>query len=132
MTRSHWSLALYAALIFAGGSAVGALGHRLYSSSPVIAKSVAPPTPDEWRKRFTAEMTDRVRLSPEQLTSLSSILDESRTLYQQVKEKYRPEMRAIHDAQVGRIKTMLRPEQLKEYEKILAEREARAKQNPRP
>ncbi len=70
-----------------------------------------------------AEMKSRVHLVPEQEEKLNGILDESKMLFDQVREKYRPEMRAIYHAQVAKVKAMLSPEQLPEYEKILAERE---------
>ena len=114
------SLALYGALVFASGIAVGALGHRLYSASVTIA-AAAPRGPEEWRQRFTAEMRSRVKLDSEQAARLEEILDESRELFHQVKEKYRPEMKAIYDAQVGKVKAMLRPDQLPAYEQILEE-----------
>lgn len=119
MKPSSLTLFLYGALIFLGGTGVGVLGHRLYSTSSVSATS--KPVPDEWRKRFTADMKTRVGLSDEQMGKLSSTLDESKALFDQVRQKYHPEMSAIYDAQVTKIKSMLSPEQLTEYEKILEE-----------
>jgi hypothetical protein len=116
-------LALYGALIFFGGLAVGILGHRLYSSTTVSA-TTAPRGPEDWRRQFTGEMKTRVQLDTEQMERLNVILDESRELFHQVREKYRPEMRAIHDAQVARIKRMLRPEQQNAYSAIVEEQRA--------
>ncbi len=127
MTHSHRSLSLYAALIFSGGIAVGALGDRLWTSAPVAATTGRPISPEEWRRQYMAEMRERVHITDDQVARLNAILDESRTLYNQVKEKYHPEMRAIHEAQVAKVKTMLEPSQRDEYQKVLDERAARAK-----
>jgi hypothetical protein len=111
---------LYGLLIFSGGAAVGALGHRLYSASAVRATAVAP-RPDEWRQRFTEEMKTRVKLDKAQLERLNVILDESKELFDQVRSKYHPEMKAIYDAQVQRINDMLNERQRAEYAKIREE-----------
>ncbi len=127
MTRT--TIAVYGALIFAGGIGVGALGQRLYSTTSVAA--AAPRGPEEWRQRFTAEMRTRVRLDDEQAMRLEEILDESRELFHQVKEKYRPEMKAIYDAQVGKVKAMLRRDQLPAYEVILEEQRKSREKRPK-
>jgi hypothetical protein len=111
---------LYGLVIFSGGAAVGALGHRLYSASTVTAINSSP-RPDEWRERFTGEMKTRVRLDADQMDRLNVILDESKELFDQVRSKYRPEMKAIYDAQVQRINDMLSEEQRTEYAKIREE-----------
>jgi hypothetical protein len=111
---------LYGLLIFAGGTAVGALGHRLYTSSSVTAVSHSA-KPDEWRERFTGEMKSRVKLDDEQMERLNVILDESKELFDQVRSKYHPEMKAIYEAQVERINSMLSEEQRAEYAKIRQE-----------
>ncbi len=120
MNRHSLPLWLYGFLIFSGGAAVGGLGHRLYSSSPVSA-TAGPVKPDEWRKKFTEEMQTRVKLTPDQMGRLDVILDESKVLFDQVRSKYRPEMKAIYDAQVHRVQAILDEEQNKEYATIREE-----------
>ncbi len=122
MKPSNFVLFLYGALIFLGGTAVGVMGHRLYSTNSVSA--ISKPAPDEWRKKFTADMKTKVGLSDEQMGKLNSTLDESKALFDQVRQKYHPEMSAIYDAQVTKIKAMLTPPQLEEYEKILEDQKA--------
>ena len=128
MTRSHLSLSMYAALIFGGGIAVGALSDRLWTSAPVAATTGRSISPEEWRRQYLAEMRERVHITDEQANRLNAILDESRVLYNQVKEKYRPEMKAIHDSQVAKVKLLLEPEQRENYQKVLDERAAKAKE----
>lgn len=125
MKPSNLTLFLYGALIFLGGSGVGAMAHRLYSTSSVSA--VTKPAPDEWRKKFTEKMRTQVGLSDDQIIKLNTTLDESKALFDQVRQKYHPEMSAIYDAQVTKIKAMLTPDQLTEYEKILREQKDRSK-----
>jgi hypothetical protein len=120
------SLFIYGALIFFSGLAVGALGHRLYATSAVAA-TAAPPRPDDWRRQFIQEMVTRVHLEPEQVTALHVVLDESKTLFDQVRDKYKPEMKAIYDSQVDKVRQMLKPEQRPLYEALRLEREARRK-----
>lgn len=132
MTRQHLSLSLYGLLIFGGGLAVGAMGHRLYSANAVSAVT-RPPAPEEWRTKFVGEMKSRVGLDAQQLTQLDAVLDESRELFHQVREKYRPEMKAIYDSQVTKIKSILKDSQQAEYAKILEEQKrAREKRDRRP
>jgi len=128
MTRSHLSLSMYATLIFGGGIAVGALSDRLWTSAPVAATTGRSISPEEWRRQYLAEMRERVHITDEQANRLNAILDESRVLYNQVKEKYRPEMKAIHDSQVAKVKLLLEPEQRENYQKVLDERAAKAKE----
>jgi len=120
-------LVVYGLLIFSSGLAVGVLSQKLYSTAEVSAK-VAPPKPEDWRKRYIGEMTERVSLTSDQVTQLEQILDESRTLYHQVKEKYRPDMTAIHQAELSKIRGLLTPGQIPAYETYAAEREARRKE----
>lgn len=128
MNRLSLPFWLYGLLIFSGGAAVGALGHRLYSASSVTA-TAGPLRPDEWRKRFVGEMKTRVELDDSQMDRLNVILDESKQLFDQVRSKYHPEMKAIYDAQVQRINDILTEKQRAEYAKIREEqRMAREKE----
>lgn len=120
------SLFVYGALIFFSGLAVGALGQRLYSATTVTATAI-PPRPDDWRRQFMQEMTDRVHLDAKQVAEMHTVLDESKTLFDQVRDKYKPEMKAIYDSQVDKIRQMLKPDQKALYEELRLEREARRK-----
>ncbi|MCX6590909.1 MAG: hypothetical protein NTZ56_05235 [Acidobacteria bacterium] len=120
------SLFVYGALIFFSGLAVGALGQRLYSATTVTA-TVMPPRPDDWRRQFMQEMTERVHLDSKQVSELHTVLDESKTLFDQVRDKYKPEMKAIYDSQVDKIRQMLKADQKPLFEALRLEREARRK-----
>jgi DNA anti-recombination protein RmuC len=117
------NIALYVALVFLSGIVVGVFGDRLYTVKTVNAR----PTPDEWRKRLVLEMQSRLKLRPDQVSRLNTVLDETRTRVHEVHEKSRPEMEAIRQRQTEQIRAMLDEGQRAEYEKMRTEREQKAK-----
>jgi putative ubiquitin-RnfH superfamily antitoxin RatB of RatAB toxin-antitoxin module len=141
MPKSRLSAFVYLFLVFAGGTAVGALGYRLYTVQTVLSVSLGgfrkagPPDPEEARRRQVAEMKDRVKLDASQLILYNQILDKTREDFHGLHDRMNAEGRAIHDRQVAEVKAMLRPDQLSVYEQLLAEHEAARKrrlqqQNP--
>jgi len=129
MKLSKSMIATYVALVFVSGMVLGVFGQRLYTESVVSAKSTGRPTPEEWRKRYTAEMQSRLKLQPDQLTQLNAILDETRARTREVHERTIPGLQTIRKEQQDKIRAMLQPAQQTEYDKILMEREEREKQN---
>jgi hypothetical protein len=110
------------------GAALGVFSDHLYTTKTVLAKTVAAKTdPNEYRRKYTEEMHVRLKLDPAQVSTLSKILDETEAQVHDVHEKWRPEMAAIHNSQVDRVKGMLTDSQRVEYQKMLAEREAQRK-----
>ena len=77
MRRSTLTTGLYLALLFLSGVAVGIFGHRLYTINSVNA-SVNPRNPEEFRRRYVAEMRSRLKLTDDQVARLGPILDETR------------------------------------------------------
>ena len=131
MKLSRTSVAFYVGLIFLSGLVLGAFSHRLYTANAVGATS-GRPNPDEWRKRYMAEMESRLKLSPQQSSQLNTILDETRASFQQVRERMKPEMDAIRDGQAARIRAMLDDKQREEYELMRRERDERMKKTAGP
>ncbi|MCC6585866.1 MAG: hypothetical protein IT168_04030 [Bryobacterales bacterium] len=126
--RSGRSAALYLLLTFLSGVAVGSLGFWLYATKTVSA--VTTKGSDEFRRRYMDEMETRLKLSGDQKQRLTTILDQTRTLYREVYEKHRPEYDAIQEHQVSQIRGILTPDQQQEYEKIRKERAERRKRAP--
>jgi len=122
MTRSNPSIALYLLLIFASGVIVGAFGMRLYS--PVTAKTAAP---EDWRKQYMNEMQSRLKLTPAQATQLNVILDETKARAHQAHDAHDSALKQIKEEQSAKVRNILTEEQRPEYDKLRAEREARAK-----
>lgn len=120
--RSNLMIALYLGLVFVAGLAVGVFGQRLYASKSVQAES-RPSTPDQWRARYMADMQTRLNLTPDQVSKLTVILDETRQRYREIKERQKPDMKRVHDDQVAQINAMLNEQQRNEYELMRAEKE---------
>ena len=124
MKRSHLTIAFYMLVVFTSGVVVGAFGH-LYTVKAGLEPISSNPrnSPEEWRQRFVRELRSRLALEPAQVTQLNSILDQTKDKFRAVKEKHRPEMRAIHDEQVAAVRAMLNPSQQAEYDKFRVEKE---------
>jgi Spy/CpxP family protein refolding chaperone len=129
--RSAIKAALYLALTFSAGAAVGVFGNRLYSGHSVSA-DVRPTRSEEYRRVYLQEMETRLKLDADQKHRLVGILDQTESQFRQLNEKHRPEYRAIHAAQSEQISSLLNPAQLEEFAKLRAEREARRKKRDGP
>ena len=127
MKRSNFTIALYLFLVFASGIVVGAFGFRLYSGTPVAAKTTPRISPEEWRRQYFEEMQSRLKLTPEQMRQLNEISDQSRSRFHDAHEKNDAILRQIREEQTAKVRAMLTDEQRPEYEKLRAERDARAK-----
>jgi hypothetical protein len=139
MKRTTRSTALYVTLVFLSGAIVGGFAHRLYMMNSVLASPTAP-KPDDFRRKYLDEMHTRLGLSAEQLTQLSAILDSTKSRYHEVKAKWdkeakakaKPELKAIQEDQIQKIKGILSETQQAEYDKLRIEREKRRQQNAKP
>lgn len=118
MKRSQSTALMFALLLFACGVAIGALGHRYYASSTVMAKSA-----EDYRHRYVSEMQGKLKLTPKQVAQLQIILDETKAKARSVREQYRPAVLSVKEEQVRRVKSILNPEQVSAYERLVAERE---------
>jgi hypothetical protein len=127
---SRWTIALYVGLVFASGVLVGVYGHRFSDVTAVSAN--ARRNPEEFRKRFTAEMKSRLNLSGDQLTQLNDVLDSTHIEFQNTRDSIEPALAKIREQQHQRILEILKNDQRAEYEKMRLEREARARQEGTP
>jgi hypothetical protein len=122
MKPTRWTVALYMALVFACGGVVGAFAHRLYTVSGVSA-NVGQRNPEEFRRRFMADLKSRLQLSDDQAAKLSGIMDETRMRVRAARVTIEPELQKIRDDQKQRISELLSPDQQGEWQKILDERQ---------
>jgi|SRR5579863_8860655 hypothetical protein len=127
MKRSNLTIALYLLLIFASGILVGAFGFRLYSGTPVSAKTSTKVSPEEWRRQYFSEMQSRLNLTPEQMEKLNVIFDDTFARFRQAHEALDESLKQNKAHHVAAVRAMLTPEQRPEYEKLHAEREQREK-----
>jgi uncharacterized protein YneF (UPF0154 family) len=128
MKLGRLTIALYVLLIFLSGIVLGAFGHRLYTVSEVSAN--APRNPEEFRKRFLAEMHSRLSLTADQEKQLVGILDETRSQFRATRDSINPQMEKIREAQHQLILGILSKDQQAEYEKMRTEREEEMRRNP--
>ncbi len=128
MKRPSAAIAFYVFLVFLSGAVVGALAYRLYSSSAGGTKSTHARNPEEYRRKYVAEMRTRLKLNDDQVSRLNVILDATRDRFHAVHERYEPEMKAIQAGQVEQINGILDAAQRVEYEKMRREREKRMKE----
>ncbi len=124
MRRPTLTIVLYLAIVFASGVLVGAYGYRFVI--PVAAKAQRP-SEEEWRRQYLKEMQTRLQLTPDQLKQLNGIMDETRTLFHDARQKHNQIMKHLRDEQTDKVRAMLTDAQKPEYEKLRAERDQRAK-----
>ena len=127
MSRTNRTIGAYLLLVFGSGVAVGGFGYRLYSGPTVNANVGTKMSPEEWRRQYLNEMKTRVNLTQDQLQQVNSIMDETRALFHASREKHNQELEALRQAQANKVRAILSDEQRPLFEKLRAEREARAK-----
>jgi hypothetical protein len=117
------SALIYLLMVFIAGAALGVVSDRLYTAKSVIAKS--KPTAAEFRQRYIEELRTRLKLDAKQVTRLSEILDDTDKRMQELHERDRPDMIAIHKDQVDQVHAILTEPQRTEYDKMRKERQKR-------
>ena len=136
MKRAALSTALYVSLVFLSGAVVGGFAHRLYMVNTVSTGSVSP-KPEDVRRKIVEEMRARLSLTNDQVTQLSAIMDSTKARFHEVRSKWdkeahiraKPELKAIQEDQVQKIKEILTESQRPEYDKYRADREKQRQQN---
>ena len=129
MKPSNFRIASYLLLVFASGIAVGAFSQHLYTARSVSARTSRPRNPEEYRKKYLGEMKSRLNLNEEQAAKLNSILDQTHTRFEELRERSKPETDAIHKDQLDQINGILNDTQRIEYEKLRKERDANRQKN---
>lgn len=136
MNRRFYGIGIYLLLVFLSGVAVGAVGYHFYRTN--VAGAASTPSrrsPEEFRRNFVKLLKEKLQLSPEQVSELVVILDESGAKFRQARAKFRAESETIERAQVERILAILKPDQQRVYRSMLEEwekkRRAREQQTNR-
>ena len=131
MKRSNLVLAAYLLAVVLSGGVVGFLVHYLYNMQSVNAKAM-PRDPDDYRHKYVEEMRSRLSLQEEQVQQLNAILDSTRLRHREVREKHRPEINAIQEEQVSKIRSILSEPQRLLYETMRAERDQKRRKSDAP
>lgn len=121
--RNQWTAILLAISLFGCGVVAGSLGHRYYSETVMAAK----PSAADFRQQYMAEMKSKLRLSDAQVDQLQTILDETKEKAKAVRDRVHPEMVRIKEEQISRVKSILSPQQVTAYERLVADRERRGR-----
>ena len=121
MKPTRRAVALYMALVFLCGGVVGAFAFRLYTVSGVSANA-APRNPEEFRKKFLADLQGRLKLDQDQSSKVAAILDETRKRFKATRDSVEPQMQKIREDQRQKISELLSPSQMVEWQKIVEER----------
>ncbi len=132
--KASLSAAVYLGVVFLSGALVGAFAYRLYTVNTVKSSSI-PRSPEEHRRRAIAEMTRRLHLSPDQVTRVEQIMEETRLRFEDLRERQKPALKAAEMEHHDKIRAILDPSQKLEYEKMREERERRRQElqkNPKP
>jgi hypothetical protein len=136
MKLSRATIALYVGLVFLCGGVLGFFANRLYTAATVNATANAKKSPQdqEARKSLVGMFQTRLKLTDDQVQKLNLILDESQAQVTAIHNQMDPQIDAVRQNQITRMKLMLAPEQEAEYEKMLQElhdRQQRQKQERR-
>ncbi len=110
-------------LIFILGAAAGGLGVHIYNKSQGDAC---------WRgdRKAREEMLlnrldRRLDLDDRQREQVRVLIAETRTEMKNIRNQYRPQMKAVIEKSKAEMRRLLRPDQLEKFEKYLAERKAK-------
>jgi hypothetical protein len=128
--RSQLSIVLSMLAVFGSGIVVGAYAYHSYTVKTVKATAGEAParkSPEQWRREYVAMLAKRLTLDEKQVGSLNSILDDTRSQFKQLKERHKSEADQLKGAQTDKIRAMLNPTQLAEYEKFREERDRKIK-----
>jgi hypothetical protein len=132
MKRSTTSAALWLLVVFLSGTAVGAVGYRLYTVKRVSADVVPPPTkrmsPQEFRQNYVEELRSKLKLDDAQVQKLGAIMDETKISFDAEKRRSQAAMKQIHDGQVASLRSILTDAQKPEFDKVHADRERHRKE----
>ncbi len=117
---------MYLALVFASGTTLGWFGNRYYaareaatSNGQTKARYGRSFNPDEFRKQYLAGMKKQLSLSDDQIEKLSDILDETRSLMNELQKRQLPEQFEIQNAQQKKIRALFNEDQLQKYDQML-------------
>ncbi|MEO5924894.1 MAG: hypothetical protein ABIR70_13825 [Bryobacteraceae bacterium] len=132
MNSSRATIALYMGLVFASGAALGVYGNRYYTASTEqtstkSTKGKRGPSPEEFRKMYLTAMQKQLLLSDDQVTKLSAVMDETRTLMDDMHTRHRPEQQEIQRSQNEKIRALFDTIQREKYDAMQKRMQERGK-----
>jgi len=121
MPESRLTATIYLFLVFASGILIGVVSHRLYDTSSASANS-SPQNMTEYRKRYLAELKDRVKVNDRQAAAIVQHLDDAKRRFDDLRTQEQPLHDRIQQELVDEIRGELNEDQRPAYDKWHAER----------
>lgn len=118
-----WKIIVSVILVFLLGALAGALVIHKVDQHRIAG--IIRGEPGAVGELIVQRLNHKLRLDPEQVEKLRVIVYETHDEIRNVRKQFRPQIQEILDRSRNRVRAILRPDQLEEYEKIVAERKAR-------
>ena len=112
MSKTTRVAALYLAAVFMAGALFGVVANRLYE------RTARASGPRDSRARYLQDLQTALVLTPEQMTQVTPILDQTGQRFRELRGRMEPEFEALRKGQRERINALLTPEQRPLYEQF--------------
>ena len=118
-----WKVIVSVVLIFVLGGIAGALVMRGIDQQKI--ESIMKGESGMTREVIVTRLNQKLNLDAVQLEQLRTIVRETHAQMRSVRKQYRPQIEEILQRSQDRVRTILRPDQLETFNKIVAERKKR-------
>ena len=122
MPRTRLSAAVYLILVFASGILVGIVSHRLYMTTTASANTPAPKNLEEFKRRYLADMRQKVHASDAQIAQVNHILDDTKRKFDDLHAQEKPLRDKIQQDQLTEIRAVLDDQQRTAFDRWHEER----------
>jgi uncharacterized membrane protein len=124
-----WKIIVSVILVFLLGALAGGLVTHKIDQHRIAG--IIRGEPGAVGELIVQRLNHKLHLDQEQVEKLRVIVYETRDEMRKVRSQFRPQIREILDRSRNRVRAILRPDQLDEYEKIVAQRKARQEREER-
>ena len=126
-----WKAIVSIIIVFLLGALAGALvTHTIYHQR---MEGIMKGEPRTMRELIVRRLNRELHLDPNQLEQVRAIVEETHAEMKKVRRQFRPQIEEILTRSQEKIRTLLRPDQLEKYEKIIEQRKKKRlnEENPR-
>jgi peptidoglycan hydrolase CwlO-like protein len=116
MPGTRLSAALYLLIVFISGVLVGVVSHRLYATNESRVRA-APQNLDEFKRRYLADMRQKVGASDAQIAQVSRILDDTKRKFDELHASEKPLRDKIQQDHLAEIRALLDDRQRAAFDK---------------
>ena len=118
-----WKVIVSVVFVFLLGALAGALVSHKIDQHRIAG--IIRGEPRAVGELIVQRLNHKLNLDPDQVEKLRAIVYETRDEIKNVHKQFRPQIREILERSQNKVRAILRPDQLEEYEKIVAERKMR-------